>query len=114
MGMAEYSNYDGIGLAELVAKKEVSPVELIEAAIERIERHDGVLNAVVHKAYDEARLVAAGTLADGPFTGVPFLVKDSDGPWLAGRALGAVILLKPLRRRKIALSSAATAKPGLY
>ncbi len=80
MGISEYSNYDGIGLAALVAKKEVSPAELIEAAIERIERHNGVLNAVVYKAYDEARRVAAGALADGPFAGVPFLMKDLGRP----------------------------------
>jgi Asp-tRNA(Asn)/Glu-tRNA(Gln) amidotransferase A subunit family amidase len=40
MGFAEYSNYDGLGLAELVKKKEIKPAELVEAAIERIERHN--------------------------------------------------------------------------
>jgi amidase len=39
MGFVEYSNYDGLGLAELVKKKKVKPAELVEAAIERIERH---------------------------------------------------------------------------
>ena len=39
MGFAEYSNFDGLGLAELVKKKKVKPAELVEAAIERIERH---------------------------------------------------------------------------
>src|ERR1700722_18235005 len=76
MGFAQYGDYDGLGLAELAAKGEVSPAELVEAAIERIERHNGVLNAVVHKAYDEARATAAGDLPDGPFKGVPFLIKD--------------------------------------
>jgi amidase len=76
MGFAEYAQYDGLGLAELVNKGEVSPAELVEASIERIERHNPVLNAVVHKAYDEARKVAAGPLPDGPFKGVPFLIKD--------------------------------------
>jgi amidase len=76
MSFAEYADYDGLGLAELVKKRDVSPAELVEAAIERIERHNGVLNAVVYKAYDEARRVAAGALPDGPFQGVPFLVKD--------------------------------------
>ncbi len=55
MAFKEYADYDGLGLAALVGKGEVSPGELVEAAIERIERHNGVLNAVVHKAYDEAR-----------------------------------------------------------
>ena len=84
MSLPDYSEHDGLGLADLVAKGEVSPAELVEAAIERIERHNGDLNAVVFKAYDEARKTAAGELPDGPFRGVPFLVKDHDvavGGW---------------------------------
>src|SRR5438270_2708804 len=76
MGISDYSEHDGLGLAALVAKGEVTAAELTEAAIERIERHNGALNAVVYKAYDEARAAAAGPLADGPFRGVPFLIKD--------------------------------------
>lgn len=76
MSFAEYADYDGLGLAKLVASNDVSPAELLEAAIERIERHNPKLNAVVYKAYDEARAVAAKPLPDGPFKGVPFLIKD--------------------------------------
>jgi amidase len=76
MAFDEYANYDGLGLAELVAKKEVTPAELVEEAIARIEKHNPKLNAVVYKAYDEARTAAKGTLPDGPFRGVPFLIKD--------------------------------------
>jgi amidase len=76
MSFTEYSEYDGLGLAELMAKGEVTPSEVVEAAIERVERHNGDLNAVVYKAYDEARAQARGELPDGPFRGVPFLVKD--------------------------------------
>ena len=76
MGFAEYADHDGLGLAALVAKGEVSALELTDAAIERIERHNGALNAVVFKAFDEARAAARGRLAQGPFTGVPFLIKD--------------------------------------
>ncbi|HEX2689067.1 MAG TPA: amidase family protein [Kofleriaceae bacterium] len=72
----EYAGHDGLGLAALVTRGEVSPAELLEAAIACIERHNGTLNAVVYKAYDEARRTAAGALPDGPFKGVPFLVKD--------------------------------------
>jgi amidase len=72
----EYADYDGVGLAELIKKDEVTPAELVEAAIDRIERHNPVLNAVVYRAYDEARVAAQSKLAAGPFTGVPFLVKD--------------------------------------
>jgi amidase len=76
VAFTEYSEYDGLGLAALVRSGEVSPAELVEEAIARIERHDPVLNAVVHKAYDEARRGARGTLPDGAFRGVPFLIKD--------------------------------------
>jgi len=75
MGFSEYSNYDGLRLAELVKKKEIKPIELIEAAIERIERHNPQLNAVVFKAFDEARATAKTKLS-GPFAGVPMLLKD--------------------------------------
>ncbi len=74
--MQNFANYDGLGLAELVRNKDATPSELLEAAIERIERHNPKLNAVVYKAYDEARATAAGNLPDGPFKGVPFLIKD--------------------------------------
>lgn len=76
MSFKEFSDYDGLGLAALVVKKEVTPLELADAAIERIERHNPALNAVVHKAFDEARTAAKGALPQGPFTGVPFLIKD--------------------------------------
>lgn len=76
MPLDDYSGYDGLGLAELVRRGEVSPAELVDCAIERIEKHNGTLNAVVYKAYEQARRDAAGTLPDGPFRGVPFLIKD--------------------------------------
>jgi amidase len=76
MSFADYSSYDGLGLADLATRGEVTPAELVEAAIERIERHNGTLNAVVHKAYDEARATARADLPRGPFRGVPFLIKD--------------------------------------
>ena len=76
MNFPDYGEYDALGLAALVARGQVSAAELVEAAIARVERHNGVLNAVVHKAYDEARCAASGTLPDGPFRGVPMLIKD--------------------------------------
>jgi amidase len=76
MKPSDYASHDGVGLAALVARGEVSPAELVESAIASIEQHNGALNAVVHKAYDEARRTAAGALPDGPFRGVPFLMKD--------------------------------------
>ena len=70
--MDDYSEYDGLGLAELVRTRQVTPPELVEAAIERIERHNPTLNAVVYQGFDDARKWAAGPLPDGPFKGVPF------------------------------------------
>lgn len=67
---------DATAQAELVRQKEVKPIELVEAAIERIQRLNPILNAVVTPMYDLAREDAAGKLPDGPFTGVPFLLKD--------------------------------------
>lgn len=78
--MDDYSDYDGVGLAGLVAKGEVTPLELVDAAIARTERHNATLNAVVYKAFDEARAVAKGALPEGPFRGVPFLIKDLGVP----------------------------------
>ena len=76
MSFSEYSKYDGLGLAELIRKKKISPGELVEEAITRIETHNPKLNAVVNKLYDRARNAASGKLPDGPFRGVPFLMKD--------------------------------------
>ena len=76
MALPDYQEFDAVGLAELVRTRQATAAELVEAAIERIERHNGVLNAVIYKAYDEARRTAAGSLPDGPFRGVPFLIKD--------------------------------------
>jgi amidase len=67
---------DAIALAELVRKKEVKPIELVEATIDRIERLNPELNAVVTPMYDEAREAAGTGHGDGPFAGVPFLLKD--------------------------------------
>ena len=72
----ELKNHDAHSLAELVRGKEVTPLELVEAVIERIERVNPVLNAVITKMYDEARTAARSKLPQGPFTGVPFLLKD--------------------------------------
>ena len=68
---------DATDQAALVASGEVSPSELLEAAIERIERIDPALNAVVIRWFDHARETAASAdLPNGPFRGVPFLIKD--------------------------------------
>ena len=75
-GFDDYDKYDGLGLAELVRRKEVKPSELVEEAISRIERFNPQVNAVIHKMYEQARKAADGDLPDGSFKGVPFLMKD--------------------------------------
>lgn len=72
----EYARFDGLGLAELVRKGEVSPLDLVDEAIARIEAHDGQMNAVVTRTFEQARAAARGPRPQGPFAGVPFLVKD--------------------------------------
>src|SRR4029077_18294089 len=78
MAFKEYGNYDGIGLAELVRKKQVSAGELLNEAIARTAKVDPQINAVVVKHYDYAERQIEKGLPDGPFTGVPFLLKDLD------------------------------------
>lgn len=75
MTYEEYRSYDAVGLAELVARGEVSPAELLDTAIARADRVDSRLNAIVRRMDDLARRQTADTLS-GPFAGVPFLLKD--------------------------------------
>jgi amidase len=67
---------DATAQADLVRRKQVKPIELVDAAIDRIERLNPTLNAVVTPMYDLARKAASGPLPDGPFAGVPYLLKD--------------------------------------
>src|SRR5215213_3279393 len=67
---------DAVAHAALIENGEVTPLELVDAAIERIEQLDPALNAVVMKWFDHAREIASAELPDGPFRGVPFLLKD--------------------------------------
>ncbi len=67
---------DATDQAALVASGKVAPIELLDAAIDRIESIDKKLNAVVIRWFDHARDTATSTLPDGPFRGVPFLLKD--------------------------------------
>ncbi|MEM8786202.1 MAG: amidase family protein, partial [Pseudomonadota bacterium] len=76
MGFETYAEYDGLGLAELVRRGEVSPEELVDAAIATIERHNPTLNAVVAIMRDHALDEIKQGLSPGPFKGVPFLVKE--------------------------------------
>ena len=72
-GFGEYERYDGLGLAELVARGDIAPEELMEAAIARVEARNPLVNAVTMKLYDFGRRAIAAGLPDGPFRGVPYL-----------------------------------------
>ncbi len=72
----EYEAHDGVGLAELVARGELTASELLELAIERAEAINPRLNAIVIPMYEEARARVRAGLPEGPFHGVPFLLKD--------------------------------------
>jgi amidase len=76
MELSEYANFDGLGLAELVRREEVSPKELIDAALEAIEQLNPKLNSVINILADEAAKEIETGLPDGPFKGVPFLIKE--------------------------------------
>ncbi|MCR5875329.1 amidase [Phenylobacterium sp. J426] len=73
MRFEEYRKHDAIGLADLVRRREVSPGDLLEAAIARRAEVDPQINAVTS---DLAEVARGATPADGPFAGVPFLLKD--------------------------------------
>ena len=75
--ISDVSSYDAMGLAELIRTKQITPRELIEDTIRKIEAVNPKLNAVIYKTYDRARQRASEPLGDGPFAGVPFLVKDN-------------------------------------
>jgi amidase len=77
---------DATAEAELVRSGEASPAELVEAAISRIEATNDEVNAVIHPLFEQGLEAARGELPDGPFKGVPFLLKDL-GAAFAGQPL---------------------------
>src|SRR3989440_9655209 len=74
--MCNYEDHDGLGLAGLVKTGQVQPSELLAAAVERVEQTNPAINAVVNRMYDQAKTAIAAGLPEGPFTGVPYLLKD--------------------------------------
>jgi len=74
--MNDVAFLDATAQAELVRTKQIKPSELVDGAMERIERLNPQLNAVVTPMFEQARATVSGALPDGPFTGVPFLLKD--------------------------------------
>ena len=76
MGFREYGDYDAVGLAGLVRGGQVSPSELLDEALARTAALNPKINAVIHLMEPRARAAIAEGLPDGPFRGVPFLIKD--------------------------------------
>src|SRR5258705_3685142 len=75
----EYERYDATGLADLVRRRQISPGELLDAAIERVEARNAAVNAVTMPLYDWGAAAIAKGLPEGRFRGVPFLMKDLSG-----------------------------------
>jgi amidase len=86
--MTDLAALDATAQAALVRSGEASPAELVQAAVDRAEQVDGSLNAIIHPRYADAVAEAGGDLPDGPFRGVPFVLKDLDGT-AAGQPLHA-------------------------
>src|SRR5689334_3616529 len=78
MAFKEYGKYDAVGLADLVRRKDVRAQDLLDEAIARTAKVDPQINAVVVKHYDYAKKQVDKGLPNGPFSGVPFLLKDLD------------------------------------
>jgi len=79
--VTDLARLDATAQADLVRRGEVKPLDLVDAAIARIERENPALNAVVTPTFVQAREAARGELPDGPFRGVPFLLKDLSAAW---------------------------------
>jgi amidase len=75
--VSDLSAYDALGLADLIRSKQITASEAVEGAIRKIEAVNPKLNAVIQKTYERARLRASEPTGDGPFAGVPLLVKDN-------------------------------------
>ena len=72
----ELAVLDALGQAELVRQKKISPLELVDSAIARIEKFDPTLNSIITRTFERARKQASQPVGSGPFAGVPYLVKD--------------------------------------
>ncbi len=85
---AEYDRYDALGLASLIAKKQITPLELLAAVRQRLEAINPKINAVCHIFFDKAEEQIKRGLPAGPLAGVPFALKDL-GQYLRGTITSA-------------------------
>jgi amidase len=84
----DFHQLDALGTADLIRRREISPRDAVQAAIGRIEAVNPQLNAVVLRMFDRALGDADGDIPDGPFRGVPFLLKDLL-TWYAGEPISS-------------------------
>jgi amidase len=92
-----YADSDGLGLAALVRKGEVAPIELVETAVVAIERINPQLNAVISKLYDMGRAAAKDVDLNAPFAGVPYLLKELRTSWKDAPVTGSSSYLRNVR-----------------
>ena len=76
MKFEEYRKHDAISLTELITKRQVSDLEVLETAIARAEQINPAINAIVHQQCEQARKAVAAGLPKGPLMGVPYLIED--------------------------------------
>ena len=76
ISLSEYTSHDGLGLADLVARKQVKPEELVTAALQAVEKVNPKINAVLQTLPTQSAESVRVGLPQGPFTGVPFLIKE--------------------------------------
>ena len=101
--MTDLASLDATAQADLVRNGDAQPIELVDAAIARIESINDELNAVIHPLFDRARTAAGSMSGSGagerPFLGVPIVVKDLDGTLAGAPYHGGNRLLKALDYR---------------
>ena len=76
ISLSDYTSYDGLGLAALVAKKEVTPKELLDAALAAVAKVNPKINAVLQTLPEMAAAELVSRAPSGPFAGVPFVIKE--------------------------------------
>ena len=113
MKTEELERHDGMGLAELIRRKEVSAAEVLDATIAAVEARNPEINAVVCQLYDQARAAVAAGLPTGPFTGVPYLLKDLGAHYQGAVTSGGGALFKDfVPDHDSEISRAAASAPG--
>jgi amidase len=92
-----YADSDGLGLAALVRRGELTSIELVETAVATIEKLNPHLNAVIHKLYDMGRLVADDIDVNAAFAGIPYLLKELRARWKGAPVTGSSYYLRNVR-----------------